>query len=337
VFAIKLQPNGNVKLEGIQKPRADKSSVLMRIVHAPICGTDVAILRGKIRARPGVTLGHEYYGVVTEAGDQVTAFQIGDKVIGSPTIPCSNCHYCRRGDTQLCNRFVMFGVELDGSFAQYMIVPSPENVLTKTAIDGKLASLLGDTVATGYHAIEQGGLAEGQTVAILGAGPIGCSALISALTRNPENVHVIARSRYRLRIAEKLGATPLNATEDDVVRRVLQDAPLGVDLTIECAGAQSTLDLASRLTRKGGRIVIASVMPEARLAMQELMINEKHIIGSFCPTGPKYLQKIQEFIMSKNLQSKLATMITHEFALENGVDAIDSLESPERMKVLINP
>jgi L-iditol 2-dehydrogenase len=337
VLAIKLQADGNVQCEETQAPRVVESSLLVKIIHAPICGTDGAILKGKIRARPGVTLGHEYYGVVTDVGDRVSGFQIGDRVLGSPSIPCLNCHYCRRGDTQLCNRFAMFGVDLDGSFAEYMLVPSPENVLAKTTVDGKLGSLLGDTVATGYRAIEQAGLDETHTLAIIGAGPIGCAALITALTKNPKNVYVIARSKYRLSIAGELGGTTLNAGECDAVRQVLQDTLFGVDIVIDCAGSQSTLDLATRLTKKGGRIVIASIMPEVRLAMQELMVNEKHIIGAFCPTGPAYLRKIQEFVSSNNVQSKIVKLVTHEFGLKNGVDAIGSLDSPERMKVLINP
>lgn len=337
MLAIKLQADGNAKCEETQAPRAVKSSLLVKIVHAPICGTDGAILKGKIKARPGVTLGHEYYGIVADVGDQVSGFQIGDRVLGSPSVPCLNCYYCRRGDTQLCNRFTMFGVDIDGSFAEYMLVPSPENALSTTAIDGKPASLLGDTVATGYRAIEQAGLDETHTLAIIGAGPIGCAALITASTKNPKDVYVIARSKYRLSIAEELGGKILNAGECDAARQVLQDTLFGVDIVIDCAGSQSTLDLAMRLTKKGGRIIIASIMPEVRLTMQELMVNEKRIIGAFCPTGPGYLRKIQEFVSTNNLQSRLVRLVSHEFDLKNGIEAISSLDSPERMKVLITP
>lgn len=286
MLAIKLQADGNAKCEETQAPRAVESSLVVKIVHAPICGTDGAILKGKIKARPGVTLGHEYFGEVADVGDQISGFQIGDRVLGSPSVPCLNCYYCRRGDTQLCNRFAMFGVDIDGSFAEYMLVPSPGNALSKTTIDGKLASLLGDTVATGYRAIEQAGLDETHTLAIIGAGPIGCAALITASTKNSKDIYVIARSKYRLSIAEELGGRSLNAGECDAARQVLQDTLFGVDIVIDCAGSQSTLDLATRLTKKGGRIIIASIMPEVRLTMQELMVNEKQIIGAFCPTSP---------------------------------------------------
>jgi threonine dehydrogenase-like Zn-dependent dehydrogenase len=337
VLAIKLQADGNAKCEETQAPRAVESSLVVKIVHAPICGTDGAILKGKIKARPGVTLGHEYFGEVADVGDQISGFQIGDRVLGSPSVPCLNCYYCRRGDTQLCNRFAMFGVDIDGSFAEYMLVPSPGNALSKTTIDGKLASLLGDTVATGYRAIEQAGLDETHTLAIIGAGPIGCAALITASTKNSKDIYVIERSKYRLSIAEELGGRSLNAVECDAARQVLQDTLLGVDIVIDCAGSQSTLDLATRLTKKGGRIIVASIMPEVRLTMQELTVNEKQIIGAFCPTGPAYLRKIQDFVSSNNLQSKLAKLVTHEFDLKDGIEAIGSLDSPERMKVLITP
>lgn len=336
MLAIRFHGDGDLRCEEAPNPRVTESSLLLKIAHAGVCGTDTAILTGKVRARPGVTLGHEFCGSVVDIGDRVSGFKIGDRVFGSPSIPCLDCHYCRRGDTQLCNRFTMFGVEIDGSFAEYMLVPSAERVLVTTAIDEKVASLLGDTMATGYHAVEQAGLARGQTVAVLGAGPVGCAVLMAALAKNVKDVYIIARSRYRLDIAEKLGGTALDATQD-VHRRVLQDTLFGVDAVVECAGAQVTLDLATRLVRKGGRIVVTSIMPEVNFLMQDLMINEKHVIGAFCPTGPAYLRKIQRFVEENGLQSKLAALISHEFALKNGVEAIRSLDSTERMKVLINP
>jgi threonine dehydrogenase-like Zn-dependent dehydrogenase len=229
----------------------------------------------------------------------------------------------------------MFGVELDGSFAEYMLVPSPDRVLIETKMDGKIAALIGDTFATGLHAVEQAGLSEGEAVAIIGAGPVGCTTLISALRRKPSNVYVIARSKYRLEIAKKLGGIVVDATE--ARKRILDETLLGVDAVIDCAGSQATIDLAMKLLKKGGRAVITSVMSQAELSMLDVMMGEKRLIGSYCPPGPKYLAKTLEFVQTNNLLSDLSCLITHEFDLRKGLDAISSFNSPDRMKILINP
>ncbi len=337
MLALKFYGENNYRIEEVETPNTVQNSVLLKIVYAPICGTDTAIIKNKISAKYEVILGHEYYGIVKDIGEGVKEFRINDKVIGSPSIPCLNCFYCKRGYTQLCNRLKMFGLEIDGSFSEYMLIPSANKVLTKTHIDGKVASLLGDTITTGYHAVERTKLIENETLVILGAGPIGCATLITALKKNPNRVYVIARSNYRLNIAEKLGGTILNADELDVQRYISEDALVGVDAVIDCAGSQTTLNLAMKLVKKGGRIIIASIMPEVQLSMLDIMVREKHILGAFCPLGPKCLNNIQKFVEKNNLQSDLRLLITHEFDLKNGLEAIEVFDSRERMKILINP
>jgi len=338
MLAIKFHGMRQHQLKEIEIPSVMADSILLKVFHAPICGTDLAITEGKVSAKYGVTLGHEYYGLVNSVGKEVQAFRVNDRVIGSPSVPCLGCYYCRRGKTQLCIRSRMFGLEIDGSFAEYMVVPSPEKVLIKTDIESKAASLVGDTFATGYHSIEQVGLSENESIAILGAGPVGCATLMAALRRRPSNVYVIARSKYRLSVAEKLGGTILtaNGAEEGVQRRVYEDTLVGVDAVVDCAGSQTTLNLAMKLAKKGGRIAITSVMPEGRLSMLDLMVNEKRIIGCFCPSGPRYLMKVEEFVRKNTLESELRSLISHEFTLSDGMAAMKVHGSSERMKILLN-
>ncbi|MFQ6080672.1 MAG: zinc-binding dehydrogenase [Candidatus Bathyarchaeia archaeon] len=337
MLALRYYATDDCKLEDVEKPRIGPNDVLLKIAYAPVCGTDLAILHGKIRAKPGVIMGHEYSGLVQDVGEKVESFRKGDRVIGSPAVSCGNCYFCRRNLTQLCTRYLMFGHEIDGSFSEYMLVPNPARVLCPTDMDTETASLIGDTLTTGYHAVEQAKVKEGDNVAIFGAGPIGLATLIVTLTKNPKKVFVVAhRSSFRLKLAEELGAdTTIIETEEDPVRRMLHETLIGLDVVIECAGARNAVLNAFRVVRRGGRITIVSIAPDVSVPMKKLMFGEYAIVGSSCPLGPKALKKTLDFVRENKLEDKLRKLITHRFSLRDGKRALSFYDSPDRAKVLI--
>jgi len=339
MLALRYYGIDDCRLEDAEKPRVGLNDVLLRITYAPVCGTDLAIIHGKIGAKPGVIMGHEYSGLVEDVGEDVKNFRKDDRVIGSPAVSCGNCYFCRRNLTQLCMRYSMFGQEIDGSFSEYMLVPNPARVLCPTDMDMEVASLVGDTLTTGYHAVERAEVKEGDTVAIFGAGPIGLATLIVALTKNPKKVFVVAqRSSFRLKLAEEIGAdTIISAAEEDPVRRMLHETIIGLDAVIECSGAQAAMLNAFQAVRRGGRIIVVSIAPEVSVPMKNLMFSEHTVLGSSCPLGPEVLKKVLDFVRENRLEDKLRKLITHRFNLRDGVTALSYSDSPDRAKILIKP
>jgi len=335
--ALVFKGQNEYGLEERNKPTPREEELLIKVECAGVCGTDWSIIKGDVAAESGVTLGHEFSGVVEEVGDAVDGFKVGDCVIGSPVISCGRCYFCRRGFRQLCIRRRMFGAELDGSFANFMIVPSPQSVLLVTPLQLNISSLIGDTFATGYHAAEMGEVEEDETVAIFGAGPIGATTAINLALRKPRRIFNIARSKFRLKAIEELGSTPINAREEDPVRRLKLETTIGVDVVYECAGSPATFSMALQSVRRGGRIVFASTMPRTTVPLDQILTGEIRLVGAFCPAGPEVLKMLVDFVEKNKIQSKLEKLITHYYPLSSGKEALEKSMEEDRMKILIKP
>jgi alcohol dehydrogenase len=243
---------------------AAPGDAIVKVTRTTICGTDLHILKGDVpTCEPGRILGHEGVGVVQEVGAAVTAFKVGDRVLISCISSCGKCDYCRRGMYSHCTTGGwILGNKIDGTQAEYVRIPHADTSLypIPSGADEEALVMLSDILPTGFECgVLNGKVQPGSTVAIVGAGPIGLAALLTAQFYSPAQIVMIDRDPNRLDIASRFGATAcIDSSRADPVAAVMKlTEDTGVDCAIEAVGVPATFELCEALVAPGG--VIANV------------------------------------------------------------------------------
>ena len=263
--ALVYKGNGQIALEDKPIPDVrDPTDAIVRAVYTTICGTDTHILHGDVpTCKPGTTLGHEGVGIVHEPGPGVSRFKKGDHVLINCISNCSTCTYCRRGMYSHCVKGGwILGHTVEGTQAEYVRIPLADSGLhhVPEGVDEKSLVMLSDILPTGLECgVLNGRVKPGQSVAIVGTGPVGLAALMGAKLYSPSLIIAIDRDANRLSVAKKLGADHVvNVGEADAEEAVMGlTDKVGVDTVIEAVGVPQTLELAQDLVAPGG--VIANV------------------------------------------------------------------------------
>lgn len=242
----------------------DPTDAIVHVTRTTICGTDLHILKGDVpTCEPGRVLGHEGVGIVQEVGAAVSSFKRGSHVLISCISSCGKCQYCRRGMYSHCTTGGwILGNRIDGTQAEYVRIPHAETSLypIPSGADEEALVMLSDILPTGFECgVLNGKIEPGCTVAIVGAGPIGLAALLTAQFYTPAQIIMIDRDANRLEVARKFGATACIDTESvDTVQTVMNlTGGVGVDCMIEAVGAPATFELCEALVAPGG--VIANI------------------------------------------------------------------------------
>src|SRR6185503_14687203 len=266
--ALTFQGEGDVKVMDVPKPSVkDSSDALVRITLGAVCGSDLHILHGHSPVNQGAVLGHEFVGVVEEVGPEVRRFKPGDRVVSSFFTACGHCTLCRKGWFNQCVDKGTFGHGeyfggLGGGQAEYVVVPLAHHSMEKIpdGMSDEQAIFVGDILATGYFAAERAEIKPGDTVAVIGAGPVGLMATMCAQLFGPARVYVIDMVESRLEIAQELGGIPINAKEVHPVQAIQGYTDgLGADSSIEAVGLLSAVDTAIQCVRGGGTISMVGV------------------------------------------------------------------------------
>lgn len=258
--------------------------VLVDVEACGICGTDLHIVEGTSRSTPPVILGHEYAGTIVELGKAVEGHSIGERVAIDPNISCGECFYCRRGLVHLCSSLRALGVDIDGGMAEFCIVPAPQVYALGKDLPLE-TSVFVEPLSCAVHGIDKAGIRPGDSVVIIGGGPIGQMMLQLALNGGAACT-VLVEPMYEKRIlGEKLGAwltiDPTGADAAETLRSVL---PEGADVVIECAGLPATAKLSLDLVRRGGTVEFFGVCPIGAtipLEPNRVYIKELTIVGSY--------------------------------------------------------
>jgi threonine dehydrogenase-like Zn-dependent dehydrogenase len=274
VKAVTFQDIGSVTVSDVPEPELQTDDdVIVRVTRCAICGSDLHLLHGDIPMLPGDTCGHEYTGVIEAAGSGVRGFKTGDRVVGTFHTACGRCTACRRGEYHLCITAGVLGYGpvfggLNGTQAEYARIPVadvnlraiPENVSDEAAL------FCGDILTTAYGAVKNAHLEPGETVAVIGCGPVGIMAIQSAFAQGAGHVIAVDLVPERVALAESLGAIGINSRDSNPVRRVLEitDGD-GADVVIEAVGGTKTILLAFELVRPGGRISAVGVSTQDTL------------------------------------------------------------------------
>jgi len=249
-----------------EKPRPSiqqPTDAIVRITHTTICGTDLHILKGDVPAvQPGRILGHEGVGVIEEVGEEVEAFKPGERVVISCITSCGRCDFCKKNLYAHCrNGGWILGHLIDGTQAEFVRIPQAASSLYRLppGLDEAVAVMLSDILPTGHEiGVRNGEVKLGDTLAIVGAGPIGLACLLTAHFYSPAEIIMIDMDENRLEVARSLGATQV--VRDDPVRRVLElTENEGVDVAIEAVGLPDTFDICQSIVKPGGHIANVGV------------------------------------------------------------------------------
>ena len=256
---------GHYALE--ERPRPEISAttdVIVRVTKTTICGTDLHILKGAVpTCKPGRTLGHEGVGVVDRIGAAVTAFRPGDRVLISCISACGKCEYCRRLMYSQCTTGGwILGNKIDGTQAQYVRIPYADTSLypIPAGSDEEALVMLSDILPSGFECgVLSGKVQPGATVAIVGSGPIGLAALLTAQFYSPSDIIMIDLDDNRLEVAKRFGSTAcINSSDGKAVAKVMQmTGRRGVDTAIEAVGIAAAFELCQDIVAPGG--VIANI------------------------------------------------------------------------------
>src|SRR5580765_745288 len=316
----------------------EQTDALIKISKTTICGTDLHILKGDVpEVIDGRTLGHEGVGVIEEVGNAVTGFKRGDHVLISCITSCGKCEYCKRGMYSHCEKGGwILGHLIDGTQAEYVRIPFADNSLyhIPAGSDEEALVMLSDILPTGFECgVLNGNVKPGDTVAIVGAGPIGLASLLTAQFYAPAEIIMIDPDDNRLAVAKKFGATQtINNQKSDAVAKLKElTANRGADTVIEAVGIPETFELCQSLVAPGGTIANIGVHGKpATLHLESLWAHNITITTRLVDTvtTPMLLKTVQ----SKKLNSK--QLITHHFKLSEIIQAYDTFGNAAREKAL---
>ena len=330
--ALTFHGKENLHYESVTDPEiVQPTDVIVKVDLAAICGSDLHVYRAHEQGLDvGTVMGHEFIGEVVEVGREVKRFREGDKILSPFTTHCGHCYYCRNGLTSRCENGQLYGwVEegegLHGVQAEYVRVPLADSTLRKIhdLITPKEGLLMGDNLSTGYFCAENCKIHPEGTYVIVGCGPVGIMTIVAAIEQGAQQLYAIDSIPARLQMAESFGAKPLNYKTQDVVE-IIKDATegRGADAVMEVVGNTSAQRLSMDLVRPGGIISTAGVHTNPHFAFSPVEAYDKNlqfIIGR-CPVG-YYLPTVESLVMSKKYP--ITDIITHEFALSEGVEAYD--------------
>jgi 2-desacetyl-2-hydroxyethyl bacteriochlorophyllide A dehydrogenase len=261
--AVTFQAPEEVRVEEKPDPEiAAADDAVVRVAASGICGSDLHIYHGRVPVEPGFTIGHEFVGTVLAAGDDVERVAVGDRVLGCFHTACATCASCLRGDYHRCQKGQTFGHgahlgNLQGAQAEQLLVPRANLTLRRVpeGMSDEVALFAGDVMGTGYHAVAHAGMRAGDTVAVLGLGPVGLCAVQAALAGGAVKVFAVDRVEERLEMAASFGATPLHLEQQDAKKEVrAATGGLGADVVVDAVGDPGPLALAISLARDAGTV-----------------------------------------------------------------------------------
>jgi L-iditol 2-dehydrogenase len=341
--AMLLTAYKELKLTDLPRPAPGPKDVLVRVKSCGICGSDVHGYDGSSGRRiPPLVMGHEAAGVVEAVGSTVTTFTPGDRITFDSTVYCGNCHFCRRGEVNLCDDRMVLGVSCGdyrryGAFAEYVLVPEHIVYSIPEALSFDEAAMI-EAVSVAVHAVNRSPITLGDTAVVVGAGMIGL--LIVQVLKHAGCAQIVAidLDDDRLALARKFGADyAFNAKQVDTVAEITAlTKGRGADIALEAVGATATVQNAIACLRKGGALtMVGNLSPKVELPLQAVVTRELSLFGT-CASQGEYPVCID--LMARGIID-VKPLISASVPLTQGPDWFKRLYAHEAglMKVILNP
>ena len=334
---IKKSPEKGIWIEDVPNPEVDTNDVLIRIQKTAICGTDLHIYQWNEWAErtiktPLVT-GHEFSGVVQAIGPGVTHYKKGDRVSGEGHITCGYCRNCRAGKQHLCHKTVGIGINRNGSFAEYLVIPERNVWPLHPEISSEIAACFDPLGNATHTALSFEMVAE--DVLITGAGPIGIMAVAICNFVGARHVVITDVNDYRLKLAKKMGASmALNVTHDGIKDAIKElGMSNGFDIGLEMSGAPGAFNDMLQNMYHGGRIALLGILPKStQINWDDIIFKGLHIKGIYGREMFETWYKMEQMLRSGLDISKV---ITHRIPIDNFQEGFDILESGQCGKVIL--
>jgi 2-desacetyl-2-hydroxyethyl bacteriochlorophyllide A dehydrogenase len=347
--AIRLHGPGDIRLEDVPIPRLRPGTVMIKVSHAGICGSDLFLLRESpipqeythplTGERGPHILGHEFSGLVTEVADDVVDIDAGALVAVEPILFDGSCAACRRGDTNLCDANGFIGIHgWGGGMSEYVVVPADRVHVMPPELTPETAALI-EPLAVAWRSVSRSWLRPGDTALISGAGPIGLALLLVAKARGAGAIVMSEPTASRRAAADGFGAhAVVDPIEDDVVARVRAvTGGQGVDVAFDASGAPTAMEAMFRALRRGGTAVAVAASRPRVFDDNVLMQKELAYVGSYAYAGDDFAQVV-EAVRSGAIDPEgfVSTRVALNDAVELGFHALVT-EPGNHLKVLVQP
>ncbi|MEP7337832.1 MAG: alcohol dehydrogenase catalytic domain-containing protein [Acidobacteriota bacterium] len=325
----------DIHVEEVARPRASVGEAVIRVTLTTICGTDLHIVRGEYPVKPGLIIGHEPVGVISELGPGVAGYSVGDRVLVGAITPCGQCRACLSGQWSQCGHSTCegytavggwrFGNTIHGAQAEYLLVPNAQANLAKIPdeLTDEQVVLLSDIASTGFSGPESGGVRIGDAVVVFAQGPIGLCATAGAKLMGAALIIGVDSDEARLKMARRLGAdVTLNFKEVDVAAEVKRLTGGGADVAIEALGTQQTFESALRSLRPGGTLSSLGVYSGKLQVPYEAFaagLGDYRIVTTLCPGGKERMRRLMAVVQSGRVD--LTPLLTHNFPLNEITEA----------------
>jgi len=335
-----------IEIQDIPRPEIQSGEILLKVEYCGICGSDVHAYKSGQLYSPGTVMGHEFSGTVAEIADGVEDFEIGDPVVVLAGVACRECYYCLRGAPNMCigSNIPVIGLSpnINGAFAEYVRIMRPANQLTKLAEAISLQqAALTEPYCVAMHSLRKSRFRPGDSVLVIGAGPIGLAVVNLLALGGAGKITVIEKSEARIEQAAGFGADAvLNPDTEgiglfDKVRSL--NNIVGPDIIFECAGFPDTFNMAVSLARRDGQVMIVSIIEqETPIYPFVLAVNEVDVKGCYAFTGDDF-NSVINYMADGRLEADrmISEVIALDDIVEKGFGAL--LESPEKLKILVKP
>jgi threonine 3-dehydrogenase len=334
---VKAKPEKGIWMEQIQKPEPAVNDVLIKIRKTAICGTDLHIYRwdewSKKTIKTPMTIGHEYVGEVAGFGSGVTGFQIGERVTGEGHIACGQCRNCRRGKKHICENTIGIGVNRDGVFAEYVIVPSSNVMKMSPNIPDELLAIM-DPFGNATHTALSFPLI-GEDVLITGAGLIGSMCVAISKFAGARYIVATETNPFRIELAKKMGATrvinPLKEKLDDVIMEL---GMIGFDIGMECSGSPVAFnDMLAHMYNSGKISLLGILPPNTGIDWDKVIFKGLQLKGIY---GREMFETW--YLMEQMLMSglDLSPIITHRYKIDDFQKGFDVMDEGNCGKVILD-
>lgn len=344
--AARIYGPKDIRIVEIDRPEISDYEVLVKVKAVGLCGTDVELFEGTMPYLKNglttlpITPGHEWSGIIEEVGARVKKFKVGDRVTGDVSLGCGCCDYCKEGRYNLCpNRRVVGSYKnKDGGMAEYIVMPERYLYILPENISFEEGALI-ESTATCIYGIRRTNIQLGETVLIIGDGPIGLLSAQVAYRSGASKVIISGSYNEKLIIAQKTAdADIINRHDENVVEKVKKiTLDQGADVVIEACGNKSGLDQAIELVKPGGRICLLSIYTKdlLNIAINKVIFKDLEVIGSLA--SPNSFQSAINMLSENLINTK--KVISHSISLDNVSKAFDLIYNKrnEVVKIILKP